>query len=134
MYYRAHPVPDGDVFPLCENGCLSSGLPFSTSPLRCGKLNLRGRLDQLFYLCAKQIEVAHIPGVEMIRACLKGACRDQSVINGATHDSQPCHATDGGAVLLAVKPNQGKPMLDSLQQQACGFGTHPLFSGIAGEG
>ena len=81
-------------------------------PMRA--LNRRRHRYQLFYRRAQQIEVAHIPRIEVIRACLECARRDQSVIDGATHNSQLRHAADGSAVLIAVKPNHGKPKLDSL--------------------
>jgi hypothetical protein len=52
---------------------------------------------------SQQIEAAHIPSVEMVCACLEGACREQAVINCAAHDSssRPFGKLRAGARLSA---------------------------------
>ena len=77
--------------------------------------------------------MAVIPGVEVVRACLEGACRNQPVINRSAHNSHPRDAADGGTVLITVEPDQGKPVLDFLYEQIFRFGAEALFPRISGE-
>src|ERR1700677_3909810 len=117
----------------CGSLLISKNLQRETLSRTSERLN-RGRHGyQLLYFRSQQIEMAIIPGVEVVRACLERACRNQPVINRSAHNSHPRDAADGGTVLIPIEPNQGKPVFDFLHEQICGFGAEALFPRIPGK-